>query len=94
MADRFRESRWGEGKRAAKTKVVVKGLTGIVARPETYYGLMKKGGRIEVGQRSDLLAVCVNPVSPDGYKLDPETLYASMEDALGIPVYDVRRMER
>lgn len=72
--------------------LIIRDFTRIFAAMENYYAFLAKGGRIKVLQKSELLAVCVNPVSPEGYRLDSATLVAAMEQTLGVPVYDVMRM--
>jgi hypothetical protein len=42
--------------------------------------------------KAKLLAVCVNPVSPEGITLNSEKLCAAMNESLGIPVYDVKKL--
>lgn len=74
-----------------KTEVtlVVKDFTKIFVTPEVYRQYAKRGGRIEVLQRSSLIAVCANPTSPQGYNLNSADLCHALEYRLGIPVYDV-----
>ena len=72
-------------------ELVVRDFTRIFALPESYYAFLRKGGRIRVLHRSRLVAVTVNPVAPSGLVLDSERLCREMEDALHIPVYDVKR---
>ena len=60
---------------------------------ETYYAFLKKGGTMKVLQKSKLLAFCINPQSPEGYCLDSDELRVAMQESLGIPVYDVKRIE-
>ncbi|MBQ7263168.1 MAG: hypothetical protein IJR14_05550, partial [Synergistaceae bacterium] len=46
----------------------------IFVSPELYRAFVRRGGRISVRQKSSLLAVCVNPVAPNGIVLDSDTL--------------------
>ncbi len=75
------------------TRLVMRDFTRMFATPESYYAFVKKGGSVEVLQKSRLLAVCVNPQSPDGYCLDSDTLREAMQRSLGIPVYDVKKLD-
>lgn len=70
--------------------LIVKDFTRIFASMESYYGFIKKGGQIRVLYKSKLLAITINPKSPDGYTLDSEELKFAMEKALQIPVYNIR----
>jgi len=72
--------------------LVVRDFTRIFVTSEAYYAFVKKGGNIRVLQRTKLIAVCVNPVSPEGYILDSRKLCESMSETLGIPAYDIRKI--
>jgi hypothetical protein len=78
---------------AKETLVVVHDFTRIFATPEVFYSFLKKGGRIRVEQRPHLVAVTVNPVSPEGYILDDERLMRELMEAVELPVYNVRKCD-
>lgn len=80
-------------KQAREITLIMRDFTKMFASMESYYAFIKKGGTIQVLQRSKLLAVCINPQSPEGYCLDSDELRVAMQESLGIPVYDVRRIE-
>ncbi len=73
--------------------LIIKDFTRIFASPETCYAFLKKGGKIKVLWDSKPLAVSINPTSPDGYVLDSDKLKASIEEAIHVPVYDVKRCD-
>lgn len=72
--------------------LVVKDFTKIFVTPQAYNAYLKRGGRIRVLLRTNLIAVTVNPVSPEGYVLDSETLRNAMSESLQIPVYDIKKL--
>ena len=72
--------------------LVVKDFTKIFVTPQAYNAYLKRGGRIRVLLRTNLIAVTVNPVSPEGYVLDSETLRKAMSESLQIPVYDIKKL--
>lgn len=82
-----------EHRGAEKTNLYIKDFSRIFAEPRTFYAFLRKGGQIKQLKKVNLLAVCVNPKSPGGYHLRSEELVESMEQALGIPVYDIKKME-
>ena len=43
-------------------------------------------------EKSKLIAVTVNPLSPNGILLDSETLREEMKKALSVEVYDVKKI--
>lgn len=73
------------------TEIIVRDFTRIFLRPQQYRLLLAKGFRIRVLQRTELLALCVNPTSPEGYVLDSERLCSSLSEATGLPVHDLYR---
>lgn len=79
-------------KQAREITLIMRDFTKMFASMESYYAFIKKGGTIQVLQKSKLLAVCINPQSPEGYCLDSDELRVAMQKSLGIPVYDVRRI--
>jgi len=73
--------------------LVTKDFTKIFVTPEVYNFFQKKGGCIKVLHKTKLIAVTVNPVSPEGYVLDTKVLQQAMRENLNIPVYDVRELK-
>lgn len=79
-------------KNIRKVTLVVRDFTKFFVTPESFSSFIKKGGTIKVLQRTKLIAVCVNPTSPQGYTLDSKVLREAMEKVLNVPVYDVRQI--
>jgi hypothetical protein len=79
-------------KQVSEITLIVKDFTKVFASPESYYAFLKKGGKLKVVLKSKLLGICVNPQSPDGYRLDSVQLCKALQETLGIPVYDIKRM--
>ena len=72
-----------------KIRLVVRDFSKLFVSMLTYDRFIRKGGSIEVLQKAKLLAVCTNPVSPEGTRLNPFILKEQMQEALQLPVYDV-----
>lgn len=72
-----------------KYKVVVKDFSKIFIDPMNYRKFTKAGGRIAQMKSSRLLAVCINPTSPEGYRLDSDKLCEELSDRIQLPVYDI-----
>ncbi len=70
--------------------LIVKDFTRIFASSESVHAFLKKGGKIKVLLKTELIAVCINPVSPAGYVLDSNKLKESLTENLGVAVYNVR----
>ncbi len=77
---------------AKDIQLIVKDFTKIFVTPFVLQGFLQKGGRLRVLKRPNLLAMCINPTSPTGFKLESEQLRAALRQVVGVPVYDVVAM--
>ena len=77
-----------------ETEVVVRDFTKIFLTPMTYNSFVNSRRKITVMQKSKLIAVCVNPTSPNGIVLDSEKLCNTLSEAIKLPVYDLRTLNR
>ena len=78
---------------AAKGKditLIARDFTKIFVTPEVYTEYTRRGNRLMVLQRSKLIAITLNPTSPQGFLLDSR----STCDALQTPVYDVKKLDQ
>ena len=73
-----------------ETEIVVRDFTKIFLTPMTYNSFVNGKRKITVLQKSKLIAVCVNPTSPNGIVLDSEKLCKTLSEAIKLPVYDLR----
>jgi hypothetical protein len=78
-----------DSKNIKNVTLVVKDFTKIFVTEQCYRVFCARGGKIKVLQKSKLIAVCVNPTAPNGYVLDSDILCEKLQDALGLPVYDI-----
>ena len=74
-----------------ETEIVVRDFTKIFLTPMTYNSFVNSRRKISVLQKSKLIAVCVNPTSPNGIILDSEKLCNTLSEAIKLPVYDLRK---
>ena len=72
-------------------ELVVKDFTRIFAEPMTVKAYLAKGGRISVVRRPRLLAVTINPWSPQGYTVNKAKLRETLRSKLDVPVINVMR---
>ncbi|MDE5420151.1 hypothetical protein L3049_19340 [Labilibaculum sp. DW002] len=79
-------------KQISEINLVVRDFTRVFAKPETYYAFLKRGGQMQVLNKTNLLAITINPVSPDGYRLNSDELKSALQDKVNIPVYDIKRL--
>ena len=74
-------------------ELVVGDFTRIFCSQELYRAFIRRGGRISVRRRSNLVAVCVNPTAPSGIVLDSDKLCSALSEKTGLPVYDIVKNE-
>ena len=74
-----------------ETEIVVRDFTKIFMTPMTYNTFVNGKRKITVLQKSKLIAVCVNPTSPNGIVLDSEKLCKTLSEAIKLPVYDLKK---
>ena len=74
-----------------ETEIVVRDFTKIFLTPMTYNSFVNGKRKITVLQKSKLIAVCVNPTSPNGIILDSEKLCKTLSEAIKLPVYDLKK---
>ena len=79
-------------KNIADIRLIVRDFTKFFISPEVYANYIRRGGQLSVLQRSSLIAVCLNPTSPQGYTLKSDEACAALSDALGLPVWDVMKV--
>ena len=73
--------------------LIARDFTKLFITPEAYLEFTRRDGRLLVLQRSQLIAVTLNPTSPQGFLLDSRTTCAALSEALQTPVYDVVRIK-
>lgn len=73
-------------------ELIIHDFSKMFASQEEVNRFVKSGNRITTVTKTKLIAVTVNPTSPNGIMLHSETLCGAMRDALNVPVYDVRQL--
>jgi hypothetical protein len=79
-------------KQISEINLIVRDFTRVFASPETYYAFVKRGGSMQVLNKTNLLAITINPVSPDGCRLNSDELKRALQDKVNVPVYDIKKM--
>lgn len=72
-----------------EVELVVGDFTKLFCSQDLYRAFVRHGGRISVRMKSELLAVTVNPVAPNGIVLDSDILCRELSERIGLPVYDI-----
>ncbi|MEG1644295.1 MAG: hypothetical protein RR279_00475 [Alistipes sp.] len=88
LTDGFVE-RLSVDKKIHKPVIIVRDFTKICMSQAAWMNFKVAGGRLLVLKSSRLIAVCVNPVAPNGIVLDSDQLCEKLSAALSLPVYDI-----
>lgn len=80
-------------KQCSEIILIVKDFTRLFISKEAYYGFIRKGGKIKVLHKTNLIAVCINPISPLGTILNSEELKNTLQKEINVPVYDVFKLD-
>lgn len=73
-------------------RLVVCDFTRIFASGQNVNRYLASGRTIETLYSTTLVAVTFNPLAPSGYRLDSARMCEQLQEVLGTPVYDVRRL--
>lgn len=76
----------------SETVLVVKDFTKLFVSPEKYTAFIAKGGQIKVLLKTNLIAICINPTSPEGFTLDSDKLKVELQKNIDVPVYDIKNI--
>ena len=79
-------------KNAKDIVLIIKDFTKIFVTPQVLNAFLRKGGQIKVLMKTNLLAITINPVSPQGFNLDSDILKQKIQNVIDIPVYDIKRL--
>lgn len=74
--------------------LIARDFTKLFITPEVYNDFLRHNNRLLVLKKSRLIAITLNPTSPQGYLLDSKSACSALSDALGTPVYDVMKINQ
>lgn len=76
----------------SERKLIISDFTKIFVSPESFYAFKNAGGKIFSYYSPRLLAVCVNPISPNGFSLNSDELIFKMKNEFKIDVFDIKKI--
>lgn len=80
-------------KRCDGTTLIMRDFTRLFSTPQNYRSFIGKGGAIKVVEKNKLLAISINPYSPQGFNVDSGRLKEALEEVVSVPVYNVRQQD-
>lgn len=72
------------------TTLVIRDFSCMFAGLQSYRTFKASGGYIMVRKRGNLVGLTVNPVSPQGYRVDSGKVCELLTEATGLPAVDIR----
>ena len=84
----------GHQKEVNGMELIIRDFSRLFTEPDVFYRFLKEGGKISTVLKTNLIAVCVNPWSPEGYHLNATELETRMQEVLELPVYNIKRLEQ
>ena len=72
--------------------LIARDFTKLFITPGVYNNFIHSGNQLMVLKRSRLIAVTLNPTSPQGFLLDSHSACEALGEALQMPVYDVMKI--
>lgn len=91
VTNRVLESLMNDKTKADK-EIVIQDFTKVFAEQLLWHRLTKNH-HVSVKQKSELLAITVNPTAPNGMVLDSDKLCRMMYEATGVEAYDLMKVE-
>ena len=73
----------------SNTLLIAKDFTKIFVDKDVLSHYLRAGGKLKVLNKNTLVAICVNPLSPQGYKMDSRKLIEVLQKEVDVPVYDL-----
>lgn len=74
-----------------KLTLIVKDFTRIFTPASLFYEFIAHKGKILTLYKTNLIAVCINPYSPDAYHLNSDILKSRLAKSIQVPVYDIKK---
>lgn len=72
--------------------LIVKDFTRIFSSGASVRNFLSSGKQIYCLNKTQLMALTFNPQAPSGYRLDSQEMCRRLENAIGVPVYDVKNI--
>lgn len=76
-------------KEIANTTLIAKDFTKIFVSKDVLSHYYRAGGKLKVLNKNKLVAICINPTSPQGYIMDSNKLIQALQKEVNVPVYDL-----
>lgn len=73
-------------------EIIIRDFTRVFCTPENINSYLEKGGKLKVVQKTNLIAITVNPTSPSGYNLNSDKLIEELRKEIPLPIYNIKEI--
>jgi hypothetical protein len=77
-------------KNISEIELIVKDFTKVFSSIEATDYFLQKGGKLRVVTPTNIIAITVNPLSPNGFSFDSKKLITALAEKISIPIYDLK----
>jgi hypothetical protein len=77
-------------KNITEITLLAKDFTKLFVDKDVLNHYYRAGGKLKVLNKNKLIAICVNPISPQGYTMDSQKLVEALRKEVGVEVYDLK----
>lgn len=79
-------------KNPQEIEIIIKDFTKIFAQEDNVIQYLNKGGQIKVLEKTNLIAITANPISPTGYNFNNEEMLEALRKEIPINIYNIKQI--
>lgn len=79
-------------KNTQEIEIIIKDFTKIFAQEDSVLQYLNKGGQIKVLEKTNLIAITANPISPTGYNFNNEEMLNALRSEIPINIYNIKQI--
>lgn len=79
-------------KNIKEIEIIIKDFTKIFAQEDNVLQYLNKGGQIKVLEKTNLIAITANPISPTGYNFNNEEMLDALRKEIPINIYNIKQI--
>lgn len=79
-------------KNIKEIEIIIKDFTKIFAQEDNVLQYLNKGGQIKVLEKTNLIAITANPISPTGYNFNNEEMLEALRKEIPIKIYNIKQL--
>ncbi|KKL91795.1 hypothetical protein LCGC14_1891120 [marine sediment metagenome] len=88
ITDNFLDE-YGINKKVKDITIITTDPTKLFISKQVFYKFIKKGGRLKVLDRINLIAITINPTSPLGHEFEENQFMRLLQERISIPIFNL-----